>query len=192
MVSYKALNTPAKCTFTYASNTIRDSNATQRSATIKCPIPNARNTIRNNYICQRSAIPKCPCPNARNIIRNDIWCNVFVSKRDNCTFVFVKQTPSSKIKFGDKHFTSPFHLQKRLPLMLTTLSGRTRFFNELQSANAPFPMLVTPSGITRLLKEEQPQNELFLMLVTQSGRTRLVKEEQYWYLLLVDYQYYTL
>ena len=90
----------------------------------------------------------------------------------------LNNTPSSKIKFGDKHFTSPFHLQKRLPLMLTTLSGRTRFFNEPQSANAPFPMLVTPSGITRLLKEEQPQNELFLMLVTQSGRTRLVKEEQ--------------
>ena len=90
----------------------------------------------------------------------------------------LNNTPSSKIKFGDKHFTSPFHLQKRLPLMLTTLSGRTRFFNEPQSANAPFPMLVTPSGITRLLKEEQPQNELFLMLVTLSGRTRLVKEEQ--------------
>ena len=90
----------------------------------------------------------------------------------------LNNTPSSKIKFGDKHFTSPFHLQKRLPLMLTTLSGRTRFFNELQSANAPFPMLVTPSGITRLAREEQPQNELFLMLVTLSGRTRLVKEEQ--------------
>ena len=90
----------------------------------------------------------------------------------------LNNTPSSKIKFGDKHFTSPFHLQKRLPLMLTTLSGRTRFFNEPQSANAPFPMLVTPSGITRLLKEEQPQNELFLILVTLSGRTRLVKEEQ--------------
>ena len=90
----------------------------------------------------------------------------------------LNNTPSSKIKFGDKHFTSPFHLQKRLPLMLTTLSGRTRFFNEPQSANAPFPMLVTPSGITRLLKEEQPQNKLFLMLVTLSGRTRLVKEEQ--------------
>ena len=53
-------------------------------------------------------------------------------------------------------------------------------------------MLVTLSGITRLLKEEQPQNELFLMLVTQSGRTRLPKEEQPLYLLLVDYQYYTL
>ena len=90
----------------------------------------------------------------------------------------LNNTPSSKIKFGDKHFTSPFHLQKRLPLMLTTLSGRTRFFNEPQSANALSPMQVTLPGITRLLKEEQPQNELFLMLVTLSGITRLVKEEQ--------------
>ena len=90
----------------------------------------------------------------------------------------LNNTPSSKIKFGDKHFTSPFHLQKRLPLMLTTLSGRTRFFNEPQSANAPFPMLVTPSGITRLAREEQPKNVSSPMLVIPSGRTILFKEEQ--------------
>ena len=30
------------------------------------------------------------------------------------------------------------------------------------------------------------------MLVTPSGRIRLLKEEQMMYLLLVDYQYYTL
>ena len=90
----------------------------------------------------------------------------------------LNNTPSSKIKFGDKHFTSPFHPSKRLPLMLTTLSGRTRFFNEPQSANAPLPMLVTPSGITRLAREEQPSNVSSPMLVIPSGRTILFKEEQ--------------
>ena len=53
--------------------------------------------------------------------------------------------------------------------MLFTLSGMTILDRKLQFENAPIPMLVTLSGITMLDRELQPQ-----------------------YLLLVDYQYYTL
>ena len=42
------------------------------------------------------------------------------------------------------------------------------------------------------VKERQPSNALSPMLVTPSGRTILDQEEQSQYLLLVDYQYYTL
>lgn len=63
---------------------------------------------------------------------------------------------------------------------------------ELQILNAPSPMLVTLSGITRLLKEVQPSNAQSPVIDTPSRRTRLCKELQNKYLLLVDYQYYTL
>lgn len=53
-------------------------------------------------------------------------------------------------------------------------------------------MLVTLLEITILPKEEQLANANAPMLLTLSGRTRLLKEEQLAYLLLVDYQYYTL
>ena len=53
-------------------------------------------------------------------------------------------------------------------------------------------MLVMPSGITRLVIDSQPLNAPSSMLVTQSGMTMSVKEVQPSYLLLVDYQYYTL
>ena len=53
-------------------------------------------------------------------------------------------------------------------------------------------MIVTLAGIMRPLKEKQSQNALSPMLVTPSGIIRLLKDLQQEYLLLVDYQYYTL
>ena len=43
-----------------------------------------------------------------------------------------------------------------------------------------------------LVKEEQPLKHSLPKDVTDDGITMLVKEEQRLYLLLVDYQYYTL
>lgn len=53
-------------------------------------------------------------------------------------------------------------------------------------------MLVTVSGILMLAREEQPSNTESPMLVTLSGMLMVVSDLQYKYLLLVDYQYYTL
>ena len=53
-------------------------------------------------------------------------------------------------------------------------------------------MLVTLLGMTMLDREWQPQNTPFSMLVTPSGISILDREVQPEYLLLVDYQCYTL
>ena len=76
--------------------------------------------------------------------------------------------------------------------MLVTLSGITSLLKEEQPINAQVPMLVTLLGITRLLKELHAVNAPSLMVVILSERTISVKEQQSPYLLLVDYQYYTL
>ena len=63
---------------------------------------------------------------------------------------------------------------------------------ELQSENAPYPIAITLSGMTILDKELQPQNAKSPIAVTLSGITRLRRDLHFQYLLLVDYQYYTL
>ena len=75
--------------------------------------------------------------------------------------------------------------------MLVTLFGMMTLDRELQLLNAPFPMLVTLSGTTTLDREQQPQNAPLPMLVILSGMT-ILDRELIVYLLLVDYQYYTL
>ena len=68
-----------------------------------------------------------------------------------------------------------------------TISDRER-----QPKNARSPMLVTLEGITISDRESQLENALSPMLVTLEGMTIFDREIQEQYLLLVDYQYYTL
>ena len=76
--------------------------------------------------------------------------------------------------------------------MLVTLFRMIMLNRELQSLNAPSPILVTLSGMTMLDKEPHPANASLPMLVTLSGMSMLDREPHWQYLLLVDYQYYTL
>ena len=61
----------------------------------------------------------------------------------------------------------------------------------LQSANNPF-IVVTQEGISMLVKPLQPEKAKSPIDVTLEGIFMLVKPLQDEYLLLVDYQYYTL
>ena len=63
---------------------------------------------------------------------------------------------------------------------------------ELQPLKACDPMLVTELGILMEVKALQPEKADDSMLVTELGILMEVKELQLKYLLLVDYQYYTL
>ena len=54
------------------------------------------------------------------------------------------------------------------------------------------PKEVTEEGIVMLVKLEQFTKHSFPKDVTEEGIVMLVKPEQFEYLLLVDYQYYTL
>ena len=53
-------------------------------------------------------------------------------------------------------------------------------------------MLVTLSGMLMLVRDLHQENAEFPMLVTLSGMLMLVRDLHQEYLLLVDYQYYTL
>ena len=68
-----------------------------------------------------------------------------------------------------------------------TISDRER-----QPQNALSPMLVILVGMTIFDRERQPQNAQSPMQVTREGMTIFDRERQPKYLLLVDYQYYTL
>ena len=76
--------------------------------------------------------------------------------------------------------------------MLVTESGMVTECKELQPAKALFPMLVTELGMVMDRKEPHCAKALFPMLVTESGMVTECKELQMKYLLLVDYQCYTL
>ena len=76
--------------------------------------------------------------------------------------------------------------------MLFTLSGMTMLDRELQFKNAPSPILFTLLGMTMLDRELQSENAPSPILFTLSGMTMLDRELQLAYLLLVDYQCYTL
>ena len=65
-------------------------------------------------------------------------------------------------------------------------------FNPLQPRNAPEPIEVIPSGRVKLVNPLQPLNAELPISVTLDGMFILVNPLQYTYLLLVDYQYYTL
>ena len=53
-------------------------------------------------------------------------------------------------------------------------------------------MLVTEFGMLMLLRETHPSKALLPILVAESGMWMFLREIQLQYLLLVDYQYYTL
>ena len=76
--------------------------------------------------------------------------------------------------------------------ILVTLSGMLILERELQLKNTPFSILVTLFGILMLTRVLQFANAHSPIVVTLSGILMLVRELQPWYLLLVDYQYYTL
>ena len=54
------------------------------------------------------------------------------------------------------------------------------------------PKEVTEEGSVMLVKPEHQRKQLSPKEVTEEGSVMLVKPEQFEYLLLVDYQYYTL
>ena len=60
------------------------------------------------------------------------------------------------------------------------------------SSKQPEPKEVTEEGIVMLVKPEQLLKQQKSKEVTEEGMVILVKPEQPEYLLLVDYQYYTL
>ena len=62
----------------------------------------------------------------------------------------------------------------------------------LQPEKAAPPILVTELGIVIDVKPLQPEKASFPILVTELGIVIEVRREQPEYLLLVDYQYYTL
>ena len=62
----------------------------------------------------------------------------------------------------------------------------------LQPAKAPSPILVTELGIVTEVRPLQPKKAYSPILVTEFGIVTDVKPLQDLYLLLVDYQYYTL
>lgn len=64
--------------------------------------------------------------------------------------------------------------------------------NELQSSKDDISINVMLDGIFTLAKEVQPAKANPAISVTPDGIFTLVKEVQPSYLLLVDYQYYTL
>ena len=65
-------------------------------------------------------------------------------------------------------------------------------FNPLQSLNASSPILVIPAERVKLVNPLQPWNARPPISVIPAGRFKLVNPQQLEYLLLVDYQYYTL
>ena len=62
----------------------------------------------------------------------------------------------------------------------------------LHLPKAPLSIVVTLLGIMMLTSDPHPQKAPFSIQVTLFGILMLVRQEQLLYLLLVDYQYYTL
>ena len=62
----------------------------------------------------------------------------------------------------------------------------------LQSRKQSCPKVVTELGMVMEVKLLQPEKHLSPKLVTELGMVMAVKLLQFSYLLLVDYQYYTL
>ena len=63
---------------------------------------------------------------------------------------------------------------------------------ESQSEKAPSPILVTLSGMMMFVRESQSEKARSSIPVTLSGILMLLRDLHSEYLLLVDYQYYTL
>ena len=63
---------------------------------------------------------------------------------------------------------------------------------DLQELKAPSPIVVTELGMSMDAREEHSLKAAFPIVVTELGMSMDAREVQFSYLLLVDYQYYTL
>ena len=77
-------------------------------------------------------------------------------------------------------------------MLLGSLPWNVAFSSLGQQTKQLVPNEVTEEGIVILVKPEQPEKQPFPKEVTEEGMVMLVKPEQQEYLLLVDYQCYTL
>lgn len=94
----------------------------------------------------------------------------------------------------DREISVLFLLNRISPsaLKLGLDSSIVNDFREKQPSKALGDMFVTDLPIVTELREEQPLKADHPMLVTELGIVIEVRELQFQYLLLVDYQYYTL
>ena len=76
--------------------------------------------------------------------------------------------------------------------MVTTLLGIFMLVRDSHQLKALFPIVVTLFGIFMLMRDLQPSKASSPIVVTLSGMYMLVSDPQQKYLLLADYQYYTL
>ena len=79
-----------------------------------------------------------------------------------------------------------------LEVSIETSDGTVILIKEEQPEKHPQPKNSTDDGTMKLTKEEQPDKQYSLNPNTDDGIVMFAKEEQPEYLLLVDYQYYTL
>lgn len=91
-----------------------------------------------------------------------------------------------------KHFTVSWSLLNAHCPISITLWGIVTEVNARQSPNAIAPIRVTPSCMVTEVKALQPKNAKPPISVTFLGIVMEIKAVQKWYLLLVDYQCYTL
>ena len=77
-------------------------------------------------------------------------------------------------------------------LIVLTLGGMVMDVRQEQPENAQSPIAVTLSGMVVEVRQEQPENVFSPIAVTLSGMVIEVRLLQEMYLLLVDYQCYTL
>ena len=97
--------------------------------------------------------------------------------------------PSSSCKISNN---STYHSYSNILSPKQEINSFSRSLGKSQYANALHPILLTLSGMKISDRESQPKNVNSAILVTLFGITTLVKKVQLMYLLLVDYQYYTL
>ena len=84
------------------------------------------------------------------------------------------------------------HSQKAQFPIFVTLVGILMLVSDLHPEKALFPMFVTLFGISIQVSELQRKKAEETILVTPLGILMLLREQHKLYLLLVDYQYYTL
>ena len=84
------------------------------------------------------------------------------------------------------------HFSKAPYSIVVTLFGIFMLVRDLQSIKVHSPIIVTLFGIFMLVRESQSLKACPPIVVTLFGTFMLVRDLQPPYLLLVDYQYYTL
>ena len=82
--------------------------------------------------------------------------------------------------------------QKARSSIVVTLFGILMLVRDLHEEKVSSLIFVTLFGILILVSDSHPKKAQDPIFVTPSGILMLVSDLQYMYLLLVDYQYYTL